>query len=169
MNAFRTDSPSDLDPGFTFDFRPLVDPEDLEDGQRLTTYWDVEPLMRGPQPVPDWLVTDRAAIDTELGVLKTGKEADVFALERAVADGFEPQGAARSCVLAAKRYRLAAITTPPSGSCGSARSTRWTSASLPVLRTPSSVSMAPLDVTTQSGRGSGPRMRASRSSQRDQR
>lgn len=105
MNSFRTDASSDLDPGFTFEFRPLVDPEDLEDGQRLTTYWDVEPLMRGPQPVPDWLVTDRAAIDTELGVLKTGKEADVFALERAVADGFEPQGAARSCILAAKRYR----------------------------------------------------------------
>jgi RIO kinase 1 len=111
MNSFRTDSPSDLDPGvtfapaFDFNYVPLVDPDDLEDGQRLTTYWDVEPLMRGPQPVPDWLVTDRAAIDTELGVLKTGKEADVFVLERAVADGFEPQGAARSCILAAKRYR----------------------------------------------------------------
>jgi RIO kinase 1 len=60
--------------------------------------------MRGPQPVPDWLVTDRAAIDTDLGVLKTGKEADVFVLERAVPPGLEANGAA-SCVLAAKRYR----------------------------------------------------------------
>ncbi|HET6168211.1 MAG TPA: RIO1 family regulatory kinase/ATPase [Marmoricola sp.] len=105
MNSFRTDSPSDLDPGFTFDFRPLVDPEDLDEDQRFSTYWDVEPLMRGPQPAPTWLVTDRAAIDTELGVLKTGKEADVFALERAVPDGFEPATGARACVLAAKRYR----------------------------------------------------------------
>jgi RIO kinase 1 len=62
--------------------------------------------MRGPQPVPDWLVTDRAAIDTDLGVLKTGKEADVVVLERAVPAGLEVDGAA-SCVLAAKRYRSA--------------------------------------------------------------
>jgi RIO kinase 1 len=103
MNSFRTDSPSDLDPGFTFDYRAIADPED---GQRFSTYWDVEPLMRGPQPVPDWLVTDRAAVDTDLGVLKTGKEADVFVLERAVADDHAGGGAV-SCVLAAKRYRSA--------------------------------------------------------------
>jgi RIO kinase 1 len=104
MNSFRTDSSADLsadlDPGFTFDFRPL---DDL-DGQRYSNYWDVEPLMRGPRPVPDWLVTDRAAIDTDLGVLKTGKEADVFVLERAVAADLDTQGP-RSCVVAAKRYR----------------------------------------------------------------
>jgi len=80
---------------FTFDYHALDDPED---GQRFTRYWDLEPLMRGPQPVPDWLVTDRAALETELGVLKTGKEADVFLLERAV-PGTE------GVVLAAKRYR----------------------------------------------------------------
>lgn len=85
--------PSDLP--FAFDYRPLDDPED---GQRFTRYWDLEPLMRGPQPVPDWLVTDRAALETDLGVLKTGKEADVFLLERAV-PGTE------GVVLAAKRYR----------------------------------------------------------------
>jgi len=45
-------------------------------------------------------VTDDAAVDTELGVLKTGKEADVFLLERAV-----PHDPRRSCILAAKRYR----------------------------------------------------------------
>jgi RIO kinase 1 len=37
-------------------------------------------------------------VDTELGILKTGKEADVFLIRRGV-----PQG--RSCLLAAKRYR----------------------------------------------------------------
>ena len=89
------DPTADLDPRFTFDFRPL---DDVADGQRYSNYWDVEPLMRGPQPPPDWLVTDRAAVDTDLGVLKTGKEAEVFVLERAVPGG-------QSCVLAAKRYR----------------------------------------------------------------
>ncbi len=88
--------PRPSDP-FAFDYRPLEDPED---GQRFTRYWDLEPLMRGPQPVPDWLVTDRAALETDLGILKTGKEADVFLLERAV-PGTE------GVVLAAKRYRAA--------------------------------------------------------------
>ena len=39
-----------------------------------------------PSPYPDWLVTELAAVDTELGILKTGKEADVFLVERAVPD-----------------------------------------------------------------------------------
>jgi RIO kinase 1 len=56
------------------------------------------PTQRGPRPHPDWLVTELAAVDTELGILKTGKEADVFLLRRGI-----PQG--RSCLLAAKRYR----------------------------------------------------------------
>jgi RIO kinase 1 len=40
-----------------------------------------------------------AAVDTELGILKTGKEADVFLVRRHV------PGTDRSCLLAAKRYR----------------------------------------------------------------
>jgi RIO kinase 1 len=95
MDFASPGTPADLDPDFTFVYRPL---DDLGEGQRYSTYWDVEPLMRGPRPVPDWLVTDRAAIDTELGVLKTGKEAEVFVIERAVPG-------ADSCLLAAKRYR----------------------------------------------------------------
>jgi RIO kinase 1 len=67
-------------------------------GDRWST-WDV--AEHGPQPRPDWVITDLAAEDTELGVLKTGKEADVHLLRRAVGmDG-------PSCVLAAKRYRSA--------------------------------------------------------------
>ena len=61
------------------------------------------------------------------------------------------------------------MTTDWSGSWGSVRSSRKTSASLPVLRMPSSVSIAPCEVTTQSGRGSGPRLSGSTSSQVDQR
>jgi RIO kinase 1 len=99
-----------IDPRFVFDFQPLDDPDHAVDpadprggstaARRWSTYWDVERLCRGPEPVPDWVVTDRAAVDTELGVLKTGKEADVFVLERAVE---QPGG--RSTLLAAKRYR----------------------------------------------------------------
>ena len=47
------------------------------------------------------MITDHAAVDTELGVLKTGKEADVHLLERAV------PGTDRRVLLAAKRYRSA--------------------------------------------------------------
>lgn len=55
--------------------------------------------MHGPEPHPDWLVTELAATDTELGMLKTGKEADVHLVRRGVPDSD------RSCLLAAKRYR----------------------------------------------------------------
>lgn len=68
--------------------------------QRWSTWRDVEKGARGPEPRPAWVVTDEAALDTELGVLKTGKEADVFLVERAVPD--DPR---RSTLLAAKRYR----------------------------------------------------------------
>ena len=87
---------TDLDPAFVFDFRTFDEPDGTD--QRWSTWLDVEPLCRGPEPRPDWVVTDQAAIDTELGVLKTGKEADVFLLERAVEGG-------PSVVMAAKRYR----------------------------------------------------------------
>jgi RIO kinase 1 len=86
--------PGTSDP-FTFDFQPA---DDLDDNQRWSTYRDVEKLCRGPEPVPDWVVTESAAIDTELGILKTGKEADVFLIERTIPD-------AKSSILAAKRYR----------------------------------------------------------------
>ena len=85
-----------IDPSFVFDFRSYDEPDATN--QRWSTWYDVEPLCRGPEPRPDWVITDRAAVDTELGILKTGKEADVFLLERAVDDG-------RSVVMAAKRYR----------------------------------------------------------------
>ncbi len=73
-----------LTPRFVFDFRAYDDPDDTD--QRWSTWHSVEPLCRGPEPRPDWVVTSQAAIDTDLGILKTGKEADVFLLERAVPD-----------------------------------------------------------------------------------
>ncbi len=86
---------SELSSDFTFDWQTTAD---LGDGQRLSTYPDAEKLCKGPEPVPDWVVTERAAVDTELGILKTGKEADCFLMERAVPGG-------RSSILAVKRYR----------------------------------------------------------------
>jgi RIO kinase 1 len=88
--------------------RPTLPSEDAFDGvdglpagDRWST-WDKSTAgERGPRPHPHWLVTDLAAVDTELGVLKTGKEADVYLLRRHVPD------TDRSCLLAAKRYRSA--------------------------------------------------------------
>lgn len=81
---------------------PQQDPSDHPPaGDRWSTWDQSTPTERGPRPHPDWLVTELAAVDTELGILKTGKEADVFLLRRGV------PGTDRSCLLAAKRYRSA--------------------------------------------------------------
>jgi RIO kinase 1 len=81
----------------------LPSADDIEDGppegDRWSTWDQSTPTERGPEPHPKWLVTDLAAVDTELGVLKTGKEADVFLLRRGV------PATDNSCLLAAKRYR----------------------------------------------------------------
>lgn len=98
----------DLDDRFVFDFQAY---DDLPDGRRWSTWLSVEPLCRGPEPRPDWVVTSQGAIDTELGVLKTGKEADVHLVERA--DQRDPAG---GVVMAAKRYRSPSTgpsTAPP--------------------------------------------------------
>lgn len=88
-------------------------------GQRWSTWRSVAKGQRGPDPLPDWLVTRDAALDTELGILKTGKEADAYLLERAVPAGAaawsdgtpsdgtpsDSTGQAERCLLVAKRYR----------------------------------------------------------------
>lgn len=71
---------------------------DPGEGQRRTTWTAITPSQRGPEPWPDWVVTSDGALDTELGIVKTGKEADLFLIERG-----EPGGP--SMILAAKRYR----------------------------------------------------------------
>ena len=70
------------------------------DDQRWSTWPTTTPTQRGPRPFPDWVVTSAGAFDTELGIVKSGKEADVHLIERAVAD--DPL---RRSILAAKRYR----------------------------------------------------------------
>lgn len=88
---------TDVDPDFTFEFQAY---DDLGEDQRWSTWQSVEPLMRGPEPRPDWVVTSQGAIDTELGILKTGKEGDVFLIDRT-----DPLDPTQSAVMAAKRYR----------------------------------------------------------------
>ncbi|WP_328806407.1 serine protein kinase RIO [Streptacidiphilus fuscans] len=69
------------------------------EGDRWSTWDRSTPTEKGPEPRPDWVVTELAAVDTEFGILKTGKEADVFLLERSV------PGTDRRTLMAAKRYR----------------------------------------------------------------
>ncbi|MBF8189199.1 phosphotransferase [Nonomuraea sp. K274] len=69
------------------------------EGDRWSTWDQSTPTEKGPEPYPGWLVTELAAVDTEHGVLKTGKEADVHLISRGV------PGTDRVCLLAAKRYR----------------------------------------------------------------
>ena len=77
---------------------PQFGDERLESGQRPSTWPSTMPTERGPEPRPDWVITSASAVDTELGILKTGKEADVFLIERAVPGS-------PGVILAAKRYR----------------------------------------------------------------
>ncbi|WP_084614069.1 RIO1 family regulatory kinase/ATPase domain-containing protein [Nakamurella lactea] len=71
--------------------------ESIDEPAPLSSY-DV--AVRGPKPVPDWVVTDLNARDTRLGTLKSGKEADVGLLDRSVPGG-------PGCLLAVKTYRSA--------------------------------------------------------------
>ena len=73
---------------------------ELGPDQRWSTWPSTSPTQRGPRPHPRWVVVSAAAVDTELGIVKSGKEADLHLIERAVPD--EPTTA---CLLAAKRYR----------------------------------------------------------------
>ncbi|MFC0003106.1 serine protein kinase RIO [Micromonospora siamensis] len=77
-----------------------LDGDHLEPDPELGDPWSSwDAAVHGPEPHPTWLVTELAARDTELGILKTGKEADVHLLRRAVPE------TDRSCLLAVKRYR----------------------------------------------------------------
>ncbi|MFI6319056.1 serine protein kinase RIO [Nonomuraea sp. NPDC050556] len=102
QSAFRTRGKNALDADDLewLDSAPTV--EELEgppSGDRWSTWDQSTPTERGPKPHPRWLVTELAAVDTELGILKTGKEADVHLISRGVPD------TDRVCLLAAKRYR----------------------------------------------------------------
>jgi RIO kinase 1 len=74
-----------------------TNPDGPPEGERWSS-WDGS--MHGPKPRPDWVITALGAVDADLGVLKTGKEADVHLLHRWV-----PGDPRQDVVMAAKRYR----------------------------------------------------------------
>ena len=74
--------------------RAPADDDQIDDSITCSTYPDA---THGPAPLPEWVSTSAAAIDTDLGVFKTGKEADVSLVRRTHGD--------RSVLLAAKQYR----------------------------------------------------------------
>ncbi|WP_353647576.1 RIO1 family regulatory kinase/ATPase [Nakamurella sp. A5-74] len=85
-----------------------VEPLDAaEDADRFPA-GDLEPLTystyvtadHGPEPLPDWVLTSANCVDTPLGVVKTGKEADVHLLDRSLPGG-------EGSLLAVKTYRSA--------------------------------------------------------------
>lgn len=94
-----------------------ADPDELDTGAAATAFADrldctapdddpgapyssYDVSGHGPDPVPDWLITELSARDYRLGVIKTGKEADVSLLERRLPDG-------EGCLLAVKTFRTA--------------------------------------------------------------
>jgi len=83
-------------PQFSFDSLPDAPPE----GERWSS-WDG--ATHGPKPRPDWVITALAAVEADLGVLKTGKEADVHIVRRWLPDGTDSP--AQDVLMAAKRYR----------------------------------------------------------------
>ncbi|EWT00532.1 hypothetical protein N865_14765 [Intrasporangium oryzae NRRL B-24470] len=74
-----------------------TDPDGPPEGDRWSS-WDG--ATHGPKPRPDWVITDLGAVEADLGVLKTGKEADVHLVRRWV-----PGDAGRDVLMAGKRYR----------------------------------------------------------------
>lgn len=91
---FSPDTPSSGP--FWLDSLPDAPPE----GERWST-WDG--ALHGPAPRPEWVITALGAVDADLGILKTGKEADVHVVRRWVPDG--TRHPALDVLMAAKRFR----------------------------------------------------------------
>ncbi len=65
--------------------------------------WDG--AQHGPNPRPSWVITDLGAVDEDLGIIKSGKEADVHVLRRWVPGSHTADTAGNSTYMAAKRFR----------------------------------------------------------------
>ncbi len=71
-------------------------PDGPPEGERWSS-WDG--AQHGPDPRPDWVITDLGAVDEDLGIIKSGKEADLHVVRRWV------PGSDRAVFMAAKRFR----------------------------------------------------------------
>jgi RIO kinase 1 len=104
--ASRAEPPVDLLPRLVADGKSGRRTPDLDPGPESgsgsgsddSPYSSYDVASHGPAPVPDWLVSSLSARDTRLGVIKSGKEADVGLLERALPGG-------PGCLLAVKTFR----------------------------------------------------------------
>jgi RIO kinase 1 len=65
--------------------------------------WDG--AQHGPNPRPAWVITDLGAVDEDLGIIKSGKEADVHVVRRWVPGSHTADTAGNSSYMAAKRFR----------------------------------------------------------------
>lgn len=72
-------------------------PDAPVEGDRWST-WDG--ATHGPAPRPPWVITALGAVEADLGIIRTGKEADVHLVRR-----WLPGDPAADCLLAAKRFR----------------------------------------------------------------
>lgn len=77
-------------------FSTDTNPDGPPEGDRWST-WDG--ATHGPTPRPEWVITDLGAVEADLGILKSGKEADVHVVRRWV------PGTDRTSLMAAKRFR----------------------------------------------------------------
>ena len=77
-------------------------PDEPPEGERWSS-WDG--AQHGPTPRPGWVITDLGAVDEDLGILKSGKEADVHVVRRWVPrEGMEDTDD-HAVYMAAKRFR----------------------------------------------------------------
>ena len=77
-------------------------PDGPPEGDRWSS-WDG--AQHGPNPRPAWVITDLGAVDEDLGILKSGKEADVHVVRRWVPGSDSKDNGANSSHMAAKRFR----------------------------------------------------------------
>jgi RIO kinase 1 len=71
-------------------------PDGPPEGDSWST-WDG--AQHGPKPRPAWVITDLGAVDEDLGILQSGKEADIHVVRRWV------PGSGTDVHMAAKRFR----------------------------------------------------------------
>ena len=77
-------------------------PDEPPEGERWSS-WDG--AQHGPEPRPAWVITDLGAVDEDLGILKSGKEADVHVVRRWVPRGRTKDTDDQAVYMAAKRFR----------------------------------------------------------------
>lgn len=99
----KPDEPATL----TADFRDGMfavsnSPNGPPEGERWSS-WDG--AQHGPEPRPAWVITDLGAVDEDLGMLKSGKEANVHVLRRWVPRRNTQDNDDNTVYMAAKRFR----------------------------------------------------------------